>query len=183
MPKTKQTSKTFAKRFAALLAGFDTGNPCDEEALGKGLAMRRMAVGMKMRIVDLLETEDIRQAIDDQLQPVRQDSRKLQKAMEHDAAVTEELIERTRDVGKLADLLRRERKTNETLRNELAALTRAYRDAQTRNRQTGGTVAPARASNNFAHSFGAQSFVFEFVIVGAALVLLSMAVIHLVGNF
>jgi hypothetical protein len=178
MPKTKRTSKAFARRFAALFAGFDTGNACDEEAVSKFRVARRMADEEKMRIVDLLEREDVRQAIDDQLQPVRHSSRKLQEALEHEATVTEQLIQCTREVGKLADLLRRERQATERLRKDLAAVTWASSRTQTQRRQPGRTAAPFRVSSRGAHSFGAQSSFFEFVVVGAALALLGMAVIH-----
>jgi Mg2+ and Co2+ transporter CorA len=61
-----------AERFAALWAGFDTGNTSEAEAMGKGRVMRRMAAERNLRIVDALELPEIRQALDDQMQPVRQ---------------------------------------------------------------------------------------------------------------
>lgn len=60
-----------AERFAALMAGFDTGNPSDAEAKSKGCEMRRMAMAKGIRVVDALELPEIRAAIDRQLQPVR----------------------------------------------------------------------------------------------------------------
>jgi len=57
---------------AALWAGFDTGNPSEPEALGKGRVMRRMVDEKNLRIIDALELPEIRQALDDQMQPVRQ---------------------------------------------------------------------------------------------------------------
>jgi hypothetical protein len=66
-----------AERFAALMAGFDTGNPSEAEAMGKGRALRRMVAGKTLpdgtplRLVDAWELEEIREKIDRQLQPVR----------------------------------------------------------------------------------------------------------------
>jgi len=77
----KQQERKFtdeeAERFAALMAGFDTGNPSEAEAMGKGRALRRMVAGKTLpdgtplRLVDAWELEEIRVAIDRQLQPVR----------------------------------------------------------------------------------------------------------------
>lgn len=74
MPTTQSQPKFAveeAERFAALMAGFDTGNPSDAEATGKAKALRRMASAAGLRIVDALELPEIRQAIDEQMQPVR----------------------------------------------------------------------------------------------------------------
>jgi hypothetical protein len=74
MPATQSQSKFTveeAQRFAALMAGFDTGNPSQAEADGKGRALRRMASAAGMRVIDVLELQEIRQAIDEQMQPVR----------------------------------------------------------------------------------------------------------------
>jgi hypothetical protein len=66
-----------AERFAALMAGFDTGNPSESEAMGKVRALRRMVAaktlpdGTPLRIVDAWELPEIRVAIDTQLQPAR----------------------------------------------------------------------------------------------------------------
>jgi hypothetical protein len=139
-----------ARRFAALLAGFDTGNNSDEEAGGKGRAMRRMAADCNARIVDLLETPEVRRAVDDQLQPVRQEGPELQEAREEAAALRAELTERTRDVRKLAEAL---------AGNEFVKA------------KTG-----VRAHGNM-HSFGAQSWVFEVVTVLLALIVMGMAVL------
>jgi len=45
MPGAQNNPVIDAKRFAALLAGFDTGNGSEEKALAKGRALRRMAAG------------------------------------------------------------------------------------------------------------------------------------------
>jgi hypothetical protein len=60
-----------AQRFAALMAGFETGNPSEAEAMGKGKLLRRMAAEKNIRLVDALELHEIAAAIDAQLQPVR----------------------------------------------------------------------------------------------------------------
>lgn len=107
MATAQQNTKTFdAKRFAALLAGFDLGNASEEEAMSKGRVMRRMAAQANMRIVDLLELPDVRKAIDDQMQPRREAAPDLREAMEQATALREELTERTRDVRKLAETLK-----------------------------------------------------------------------------
>jgi hypothetical protein len=106
MPKAQNKPDIDAHRFAGVLAGFDVCNASDEEALTKGLALRRMAVKAGMRIVDLLELPEIKEAIDDQLSPKRKPDPALRGALEQAAALREELTERTRDVRKLADLLR-----------------------------------------------------------------------------
>jgi hypothetical protein len=61
-----------AQRFAALWAGFDTGNPSEPEAMAKGRGLRRMLVDKNIRLVDALELPGIRKALDAQMQPVRQ---------------------------------------------------------------------------------------------------------------
>jgi hypothetical protein len=60
-----------SNRFAALLAGVDIGNSSDAEAKGKLQALRRMAAEKNVRIVDALELDEIREAVDRQLQPAR----------------------------------------------------------------------------------------------------------------
>ncbi len=58
-------------------AGFDIGNQNEAEAMSKGRAVRRMLAGKTfddgtpLRLVDALELPEIRQALDDQMQPVR----------------------------------------------------------------------------------------------------------------
>ena len=155
MPTAQQKPKSInARRFAALLAGFDTGNASEEEAVSKGRALRRMAADANMRIVDVLELPEVRQALDDQMQPVRGESKEMQKALEQLALLREELTARTRDVRRMAELLAK--------------------------KQSGQTVhaAPACETGDAAHSFGAQSWVFEVGAVLLALVLLCMAAIR-----
>lgn len=61
-----------AQRAASFVAGYDTGNPSEPEAMGNGRALRRMMIAKGVRLVDALELPEIRRAIDAQLQPVRQ---------------------------------------------------------------------------------------------------------------
>jgi hypothetical protein len=149
-PKPKRIN---ARRFAALFAGFDTGNASEEEAMSKGRALRRMAADANMRIVDVLELPEVRQALDDQMRPVRGESKEMQRALEQLALLREELTARTRDVRRMAELLAK--------------------------KQSGQTVHAASAcEGSDAHSFGAQSWVFEVSAVLLALVLLCMAAIR-----
>ncbi len=103
MPNTGNNSGINAKRFAALLAGFDTGNPSEEEALAKGRALRRMAADMGLRVVDVMELPDVKQAIDDQMRPKRQENPALRRALEQVLSLQNELTERTRNARQLAD--------------------------------------------------------------------------------
>jgi hypothetical protein len=64
-------TKDEAKRFAVLMAGFDIGNSSEPEAINKGRVLRRMVVEKNIRLVDALELEEIREAIDRQLKPAR----------------------------------------------------------------------------------------------------------------
>jgi hypothetical protein len=80
--------------FASLIARFDTGNN-EAEAMNAARAMRRMVSKEGLRIVDVLERADVRKALDDQLQPVREDSAELKEAFDK--------------IRQLADLLAQER--------------------------------------------------------------------------
>ena len=121
MPAAQQNRTTInARRFAALLAGFDTGNASEVEALAKARALRRLAMDANMRIVDALELPDVRAAIDAQLQPLRFESPDLQVVMERAEALREELTERTRNVRELSDRLREQEEMNAALRADLA---------------------------------------------------------------
>jgi hypothetical protein len=149
MPTTEQNTQVVnARRFAALFAGFDTGNASEEEAMSKGRALRRMAAERNLRIVDLLELPDVRKALDVQMQPVRQQGTELHAALEQVAALREELTERTRDVRKLVERL-----------------------TKLRGRQ-GGVATKSASISDVSHSFGAQSWAFEIALVVLALVLL-----------
>ena len=151
MPMPKQKPKDVnARRFAAVMAGCDTGNPSEEEAVSKFRALRHMAADAGLRIVDVLEIPGVRQALDDQMQPVRQDSRELHEAMEQAAMLRQELTERTRDVRRLAELL-----------------------ATKQGGQAGPNVV-ARGSGESSHSVGAQ-VVADFVALMVVLALMCMS--------
>ena len=99
-----------AERFAALWAGFDTNNPSEAEAMGKGRALRRMAMEQNLRVIDALELPEIRKAIDDQLQPSRlpvPDVAALQAENEELRGKLSLIIPK---VQELADILTQERK-------------------------------------------------------------------------
>lgn len=70
-PQSRVFDAREAERFAALMAGFDTGNPSEVEAIGKARALRRMVAAKNIRFVDAMEFPEIRKALDDQMQPVR----------------------------------------------------------------------------------------------------------------
>jgi hypothetical protein len=146
-----------ARRFAALLAGFDTGNPSEEEAVAKARALRRMAVACGTRIIDALERADVRLAVDAQMQPKRLPGPELRSALEELSALRKELTERTRDVRRLAEFLKNERN---------AGRAHGTRSVAT---QVGG----ARE-----HSFGSQSWVFEILTILAAVALMVAAALN-----
>src|SRR5580698_5334590 len=108
MPNVQNKPKIDARRFAALLAGFDTSNGSEEEALAKVRALRRMAEAIGMRVVDVMELPEVKQAIDAQMGPKRQEGPALREALEQAAAMQEELTERTRNVRELAERLRQQ---------------------------------------------------------------------------
>jgi hypothetical protein len=96
------------ERFAALWAGCDTGNANEAEAVNKFRALRRMVVADNVRIVDVMGRADVVQALDVQLQPLREESPQLKEAFGQ--------------ITKLADALAREREITAELREELAAV-------------------------------------------------------------
>jgi hypothetical protein len=75
MAATQQQTAVFstaeAQRFAALMAGFDTQNGSEDEALAKGRMLRRMAEKKHFRLIDAFELPEIRHALDQQMQPDR----------------------------------------------------------------------------------------------------------------
>lgn len=149
MPTTQQNSKLLnARRFAALFAGFDTGNVSEEEAFAKARALRRMAAENNLRIVDVLEMPEVRKALDDQMQPVRQQSPELQAALGQIATLRAELTDRTRDVRKLVE-----------------------RVTKLQSRPGSATKASTFIAD-VSHSFGAQSWAFEITLIVLALILL-----------
>lgn len=140
MPAAQNNSAVDPRRIAALLAGFDTGNASDEEALAKGLALRRIAMKAGRRIVDLIELPDVKQAIDDQMRPNRKESPALQDALDQAAELQEELTERTHDVRQLVEQLRQEEEKTEELSRELALLHRAASTAPSPSRASAPAV-------------------------------------------
>ncbi len=109
MPGAANNNGFDARRFASLMTSFDLGNPNEAEAMNAARALRRMVEAAGARFVDVMERADVKQALDDQMQPVRQASPELQQARQEAAALRQELTERTRDVRELAELLRQER--------------------------------------------------------------------------
>jgi hypothetical protein len=150
-----------AQRFAALWAGFETGNLSEAEAMGKGRIVRRMFAAKGLRIIDALELPEIRKAIDDQLQPVR--------AANSDTAAQAE-VEELR--GKLAVVVPKVRELTEALTRE-KELTAQLR-GQSHPAQH-GAVGNGAGSTVTSPSLGAQSWLFEIAVVVTALVLMVVA--------
>lgn len=94
-----------AARFAALWAGLDAGNSNEAEAVSKFRALRRMAVGENVRIIDLMGRADVLAALDAQLKPVREESPELKDAFGK--------------ITQLADDLAREKEISEELREQV----------------------------------------------------------------
>jgi hypothetical protein len=151
-----------------VLAGFDTSNDSDEEALTKALALRRMAVKARMRIIDLMELPEVRQAIDDQMRPVRKPDPAVKEALEHAASLQEELTERTRDVRMLAERLGRQDEEMERMRREYAGARR--------------TAATVRATGPSTPLPGGGVIPGWSVQLGAVVMALAMLMCSLFGN-
>ena len=103
-----------ADTIAKMIARFETSNPAEAEAMTAVRMLRRMLAAAGLRFVDVLERADVKQALDAQLQPVREDSAELKEAFGK--------------VRQLADELAQERDITAELRQELAS-------AQPRGRQ------------------------------------------------
>jgi hypothetical protein len=97
-----------AERFAALWAGFEAGNPSEAEAMGKGRALRRMVADRSLRVIDALELPEIKQALDDQLQPVRLPVPALATLQAENDELRNKLAEVVPEVTRLAEALTRE---------------------------------------------------------------------------
>jgi hypothetical protein len=151
-----------AQRFASLMAGGDTLNPSEAEAVGKLRMMRRMAVAKGLRLVDAWELPEIRHAIDNQSQPVR--------ATNADAAIKAE-VEALR--SKLARVVPKVRELTEALtrEKELTAKLRGHSQARQNQHATAGNG----ASNGAAADSEIQTWLLEAALVIAALVLIVMA--------
>jgi hypothetical protein len=134
MPASQQEPKFTeqeAQRFASLMAGGDTPNPFEAEAVGKLRVLRRMAAAKGLRLMDVFELPEIRKAIDEQLQPVR--------AANTDAAAIAE-IEELR--GKLAVVVPKLREVTEALTREKQLTAKLRGQSQPAQRRQGRS-APA----------------------------------------
>jgi hypothetical protein len=103
-----------ADTVAKMIARFETSNPSEAEAINAMRMFRRMVAAEGLRVVDVLERADVKQALDAQLQPVREDSAELKEAFGK--------------VRQLGDELAQERDITAELRQELVS-------AQPRGRQ------------------------------------------------
>jgi len=65
-----------------MMGSFDTGNPSEAEAMTAGRLMRRLLVTHGLRLVDVMGRTDVMQALDAQLQPVREESPELKEAFQ-----------------------------------------------------------------------------------------------------
>jgi hypothetical protein len=97
-----------AREFARLMARFDTGNPSEAEAMNAARVLRRMVAGQQLRLVDVMERNDVKKALDDQLQVVREENAELKEAFGK--------------ISELAELLVRERENNAVLQRRLAGM-------------------------------------------------------------
>ena len=182
MPKAQNKPDIDAHRFAGVLAGFDVCNASDEEALTKGLALRRMAVKAGMRIVDLLEVPKVREAIDAQLSPKRGPDPALQEALELTSALQEELTERTRDVGNLAEQLRRQEAKNDELVRALSVARSSASTPGASPRYTAPSPSPAPARSP-APAASRKGIPMWSVQLGAAAMALGLLISSVSGHF
>jgi hypothetical protein len=90
-----------AERFAALWAGCDAGNANEAEALSKFRLLRRMVIAENLRIVDAMGRADVMQALDAQLEPVREESPELKAAFLQVAQLAELANERQELIAEL----------------------------------------------------------------------------------
>jgi hypothetical protein len=142
MPATQQQLKFTAEeaqRFASLMAGGDTPNPSEAEAVGKLRMLRRMAVAKGLRLVDVFELPEIRKAVDDQLQPVR--------GTNTDAAAKAE-VEELR--GKLAVVVPKLREMTEALTREKELTAQLHGRLQTA-QQKRSRPAPVKTGRYLVH--------------------------------
>jgi hypothetical protein len=80
MPSNKDCRDFSPEQFAKLMALFDTGNPSEAEAMNAARLIRRPLVAKKLRLVDVIYRTDVMEALDAQLQPVREENPKLKEA-------------------------------------------------------------------------------------------------------
>jgi hypothetical protein len=135
MPVTQQ-QRIFdaeeAKRFAGLWAGFDVvGNASEAEAMGKGRAVRRMLAGKtfddgtSLRLVDAFELPEIRQALDDQMEPVRMPAPDVAALQAENEDLRGKLANVVPEVTRLADALTREMELTSQLNARLQGAERS----------------------------------------------------------
>ena len=141
-----------AEGFAKLVARFDTGNPCEAEAMNAARAMRRRVAEQGLRFVDVMERADVKQALDAQLQPVREDSAELKEAFGK--------------VAQLAEALAEEKEITARLRAQMAAAPSGPNQSGSR---TGNSRSPASAT---LPVFGAWNEVLVVLVTAVAAVLL-----------
>jgi hypothetical protein len=106
-----------ANEFARVMARFDTGNPSEAEAMNAARLLRRMVASNGLRFVDVMERSDVKQALDAQLQVVREENVELKAAFEK--------------VTELAELLAEERKSKAALERQLVNICLAGGGAST----------------------------------------------------
>lgn len=125
MPATPKNGLD-AQEFARLMARFDTGNSSEAEAMNAIRVLRRMVAEAGLRFVDVMGRADVKQALDAQMQPVREDSVELKEAFGK--------------IAELADLLAKERELSAGLRQRLAGAPPAGQARTRRARADGGLV-------------------------------------------
>lgn len=138
-----------ADAFAKCIARFDIANPSEAEAMNAARALRRMVAREGLRFVDVMERADVKQALDAQLQPVREDSPELKEAFGK--------------VAQLAEALAREKEITARLRTQLAA------------GPLGGTISGAGA---MARAIGGWNEVIVIVVTGLGALLLVLGALR-----
>src|SRR5579859_7890936 len=103
----RERSDNRSRIFAAVTSRMRLPSACSPPAPSITTKSRR-SPAEGVRFVDVMERAEIKHALDNQMQPVREGSHELEAAHEQAAALREELTERTRDVRKLAELLAQE---------------------------------------------------------------------------
>jgi hypothetical protein len=89
------------EEFVKLIGSYDTGNPSEAEAMNAARLIRRMLVSNGLRLVDAMGRADVMQALDAQLQPVREESPQLKAAFVEIAELAELLKQREEIIDEL----------------------------------------------------------------------------------
>lgn len=121
MPDAQGQNAFDPQRFAAVWAGYDTGNSNDAEAKGKGQELRRMALAEKTRVIDLMGRADVMAALDAQLLPVREKTPDTAALETECAELRAKLAAVVPKATELADELRREKELTARLRGQSPA--------------------------------------------------------------